>query len=269
MTPNLSVYWDTIKLKYEKSTDVWVDFDSPESEYSYTLTYDAPTNTLIFLVPDSLHIIIDYTTLITENGLVSVENSVEVGGKAQVADVISAYFRVQEHSGGASGSNNEITLLKQDGLTNVPLPNATFLLYGPMGDPSAIPPSGASKNIITNDGKILRYIGAYTTGSNGTSVIETQYLTVGGPYALVEQVAPQGYELLKKPVYFYFYDQDPNGIIQSVTTLIAIENFSGIFVIPETGGTGTFYMVIIGIVLVTLPIVYKIIRRKRERRLKN
>lgn len=269
MTPNLSVYWDTIKLKYEKSTDVWVDFDSPESEYSYTLTYDAPTNTLIFLVPDSLHIIIDYTTLITENGLVSVENSVEVGGKAEVTDVISAVFRVQEHSGGASGSNNEITLLKQDGLTNVPLPNATFLLYGPMGDPSAIPPSGASKNIITNDGKILRYIGAYTTGSNGTSVIETQYLTVGGPYALVEQVAPQGYELLKKPVYFYFYDQDPNGIIQSVTTLIAIENFSGIFVIPETGGTGTFYMVIIGVVLVTLPIAYKIIRRKRERRLKN
>ncbi|MEE1281612.1 MAG: SpaA isopeptide-forming pilin-related protein [Acutalibacteraceae bacterium] len=267
MSKNISVYWDSIKLKYEKSTDVWVDFNDPKSEYKYTLTYDPVTNTMTFVVPDSLHIIIDYTTLITENGLVSVENSVEVGGKAQVADVISAHFNVQEHSGGASGSNHEITLLKQDGLTNAPLANATFLLYGPMGDPFAVSPSGASQKIITENGKELKFIGSYTTGSDGTVLIESQYLTKGGPYALVEYKAPESYELLESPVYFYFYDQDPNGEIQSVTTLIAIENFSGIAILPATGGIGPFTMATIGIVFMIFPILYSLIRRNKERRL--
>lgn len=269
MTPNLSVYWDSIKLKYENGvgTDEWIDFNSPESKYTYTVTYDPPTNSLTFEVPDSLHIVIDYTTLITESGFVSVENSVVVDGKAEVADVIDALFRVQEHSGGASGSNHEITLLKQDGLTNVPLPNATFLLYGPMGDSSAVRPPGVSQTIVTEDGTILKFIGVYTTGEDGTSVIETQYLTLGGPYALVEQVAPEGYELLENPVYFYFYEPDPDGKIQTVTTLIAIENFNGIFLIPETGGIGADSLAIIGAVLVTFPVLYSLIRRKRERRL--
>ncbi|MBE6756888.1 MAG: LPXTG cell wall anchor domain-containing protein, partial [Ruminococcaceae bacterium] len=268
MTPNLSVYWDSIKLKYEDGvgTDVWVDFDSPESRYTYTVTYDPSANSLTFIVPDSLHIIIDYTTLITESGLVSVENSVMVDGKAEVADVIDAFFHVQEHSGGASGSNHKTTLLKQDGLTNIPLPGATFLLYGPMGDPDAVLPSGVSPTIITEDGTVLRFIGKYTTGADGTSVIETQYLTIGGPYALVEYIAPEGYELLTSPVYFYFYDPDPDGVIQTVTTLIAVENFNGSFLIPETGGMGTFNMAIIGIALVAFPVLYSFVRRKRERR---
>ncbi len=269
MTPNLSVYWESIKLKYEDGvgTDVWVDFDSPESRYTYTVTYDPTTNSLTFIVPDSLHIIIDYTTLITESGLVSVENSVLVDGKAEVADIVDALFNVQEHSGDASGSNQKITLLKQDGITDMPLANASFLLYGLKGDSAAVRPAGVSPTIITDDGKVLKFIGVYTTGADGTSVIESQYLTVGGPYALVEHVAPEGYELLEKPVYFYFYQDDPNGEMQTVTTLVAIENFNGSFLIPETGSTGTFFLATIGIALVAFPILYSLIRRKRERRL--
>ena len=136
-----------------------------------------------------------------------------------------------------------------------------------MGDPAATRPAGVPQTITTDNGTVLRFIGTYTTGPDGTSVIETQYLTVGGPYALVEYVAPEGYELLKKPTYFYFYDQDPNGEMQTVTTLIAIENFAGSFLIPETGGMSTFNLAIIGIALVALPILYSLIRRKRERRL--
>lgn len=268
MTSNLSVYWDSIKLKYEDGvgTDVWVDFDSPESKYTYTVTYDPPTNSLTFVVPDSLHIIIDYTTLVTESGMVSVENSVEVDGKAEIADVVDALFNVQEHSGGASGSNQKTTLIKQDGLTNKPLPGATFLLYGLKGDSAAARPAGAPQTIITEDGTILKFIGAYTTGVDGTSVIESQYLTVGGPYALVEYVAPEGYELLEKPVYFYFYQDDPNGEMQTVTTLVAIENFKGSFVIPETGGMGVLNVAIIGVCLAAFPILYSFVRRKRVRK---
>lgn len=266
MTPNLSVYWDTIRLTYENENGEMIDFNSPESKHTYIVTYDSITNSLMFIVPDSLHVIIEYTTLITESGLVSVENSVLVDGKAEVADVISAFFRVQEHSGDASGSNHKITLLKQDGLTYFPLPGAVFLLYGPMGDPEAVLPEGAAQYVIADDGTVLRYIGSYTTGEDGTVPVETQYLTFGGPYAFVEMVAPEGYDMLQTPTYFYFYEQDPNGMIQTVTTIIAIENYKGYFIFPETGGIGTLPLAIVGVALMVSPVLYSIIRRKRGRR---
>ena len=90
---------------------------------------------------------------------------------------------------------------------------------------------------------------------------------MGGPYALVEKTAPQGYDLLDSPVYFYFYETDPDGLVQSVTTLITVENFSGGYTIPETGGIGTFLPATIGFALTASPVLYSIIRRKRERRL--
>ena len=267
MTSNLSVYWDSIKLLYEDENGNWIDFDSTESDYSYTVTYDQVSNKLTFIVPDELHIRIDYTTLITQSGLVSVNNAVKIDGKAEVSDIIDAVFRVDEYSGGASGSLHNITLLKQDGDTDLPLPDVTFYLYGPMGDLDATVPSGADESITAENGTTLHYIGSYTTGDDGTVYIETQYLTLGGPYAFVEAAPPTGYSILEKPAYFYFYEPDPNGIIQTVTTLIAIENYTYGFVLPETGGTGTLPLTIIGIALMAFPILYSILRRKRERRL--
>ena len=269
MTANLSVYWDSIKLEYEVSHGNWIDFNSEQSNYTYTVTYDPTTNKLTFVVPDELHIRIDYTTLITESGLVSVRNSIVVDGKAEVSDMVDAIFRVDEHSGDASGSNNEITLIKQDGITNLPLSGATFRLYGPMGLLASQVPSGVPRTITAVDGTTLYYIGTYQTGEHGTCKIETQYLTPGGPYALIETVAPAEYQLLDSPVYFYFYDTDANGQIQTVTTLIAIENFSGSELIPETGSMGIYNMAIIGFALTAYPVLYSLIRRKRERRRKN
>ncbi len=266
MTANLSVYWDSIKLYYEDKNGNWIDFDEGLDNYSYTVTYDQAANRLTFVIPDELHIRIDYTTLITESGLISVNNTVKVEGKAQASDVIDAVFKVEDHSGGASASMHSLTLLKQDGTTDVRLPNVTFLLYGPMGDPGAVLPDSVSKTMVTEDGTKLQFIGAYTTGDDGTVDIKTQYLTVGGPYALVEHVPPIGYNILQKPVYFYFYEPDPDGIIQTVTTLIAVENYSYGFVLPETGGTGTLPFTIFGIALMAFPILYSILRRKRERR---
>ncbi len=268
MTHNLSVYWDSIKLLYQdKTTGNWIDFDSVGSRHTYTVTYDQTANRLTFVLPDELHIRIDYTTLITESGQVSVNNAVKVDGKAQVTDIIDATFKVEQHSGGATGSIHNITLLKQDGDTDERLPDVGFLLYGPMGDPDAVPSDGADESIVTDYGKRLYYIGSYTTGDDGTVKIETQYLTFGGPYALVESNPPEGYMKLSKPVYFYFYEPDPSGITQTVTTLISVENFSYGFVLPETGGTGTLPLAIIGFVLMAAPILYSTIRRKRERRL--
>lgn len=267
MTDNLSVYWDSIKLYYENGAGNWIDFNSDDSTYDYSVTYDQTANRLTFILPDELHIRIDYTTLITESGLVSVDNAVKVEGKAEVSDIYDAIFKVEQHSGDASGSVNNIIMLKQDGDTDERLPNVTFLLYGPMGNPDAVVPDGAEESIVTDSGKNLHYIGSYTTGADGTSKIETQYLTIGGPYALVEVAPPDGYMKLESPVYFYFYETDPNGVIQTVTTLVVVENYTYGFVLPETGGTGTLPLAIIGFAMTAFPILYSTIRRKRERRL--
>lgn len=266
MTQNISVYWNTIKLFYEDENGDWIDFDADNSAYEYTVTFDQITNKLTFVVPDKLHIRIDYTTLITETGLVSVNNTVSINAKAQASDLVGATFTVQSHSGGASGSLNNITLLKQDGETDQRLPNVTFLLYGPMGDSDATVPDNAAEHILTDTDQKLKYIGSYTTGSDGTVVIENQYLTPGGPYALVEVSPPDGYVPLEKPVFFYFYESGPNNMIQSVTTLISVENYTYGFVLPETGTGGILFLTLIGFALMTLPILYKKIRRDQERR---
>lgn len=267
MTENLSVYWSSIVLLYEDKNGNWIDFHSGESDYDYTVTYDQIHNRLTFVLPDSLHIRIDYTTLLTESGYVSINNSVRIEGKAEVTDVVDAVFRVDEHSGGASGSNNQMALIKHDGTTFAPLPGATFLLYGPMGDPYATLPNGAAASITAYDGSTLRYIGQYTTGSDGSVIIKTQYLTIGGPYALVETVAPEGYNLLDEPVYFYYNAQSPDDTIPTVSTLLSVENYTYGFVFPETGGTGILPTAIIGAALIAYPVLYSSIRRKRERRL--
>ncbi len=267
MTGNLSVYWSTIKLMYEDPQGNWIDFDSPDSVYTYQVTFDTVHNRLTFTLPDSLHMRIDYTTLITDDGFVSLNNNVRVDGKANVTDVFDAIFRVEDHSGEAAGSNNRIALLKQDGLTYAPLPGATFLLYGPMGDPEATLPAGVQRYFETDSGETLGYIGSYTTGADGSVLVQTQYLTVGGPYAFIETVAPNGYKLLDKPAYFYFHETDPNGKIPTVTTIMAIENYNDVFVLPGTGGFGVQHLTVIGLTLTVTPILYSIIRRKRERRL--
>ncbi len=267
MSSELSVYWASIKLYYEDANGNWIDFDSDGSTYKYTVTFDQTTNKLTFVVPDELHIRIDYTTLITQSGYVSVNNSVSIDGKAQVSDIIDAIFKVEEHSGGASGSIHNITLIKQDGTTNAPLQDVTFHMYGPMGDPHATLPDGVTISITTDKNETLYYIGSYTTGTDGTVIIETQYLTLGGPYALVEKAPPEGYLPLDKPTYFYFYELDSDGIVQTVTTIVTVANYNYGFVFPETGGMGTFPLATIGISLMALPVLYSIIRRKRERRL--
>ncbi len=266
MTENLSVYWASIKLKYQDAQGNWVDFDSEQSEYEYTITYDQANNKLTFVVPDELHIIIDYQTLITESGMVSVSNAIVVDGKAEVSDIVDAIFRVNEYSGGASGSNNEITLIKQDGITNLPLKGAKFMLFGPLGDSSAqLPPGVFNRTITTKDGKVLYYIGTYETGEDGSCNVETQFLTQGDLFAFVELVAPEGYDLMTEPVYFYFYATDPDGFIQTVTTLIAIENFKGSPIISETGGNGVLNLAMIGFAFMASPILYSFIRRKRKK----
>ncbi len=270
MSENLSLYWDSIKLFYQDANGDWVSFNDSASQYECTVRYDQENNMLTFIVPDSLPIKIDYTTLITKSGTVSVKNAVAVVGKAYVSDIINAQFHVEEHSGGASGSAHDITLLKQDGMTGTPLPGASFLLYGPVGAVTKPVPEGYSREIILEDGTRVYYIGYYSTGVDGTIKITSQYLNYGGPYMFVEDIAPEGYEILAEPVTFYYYNDAPNERIPTVTTLIAIENYKGGYILPETGGIGVLPIYITGGLLISLSTVFLLcyIKKDKERRRK-
>lgn len=268
MSPNLAVYWDTIKLRYKNEAGEWVDFTPTDEKYKYEVFYDATDNLLTFKIPDELPIIIDYTTLVTEKGEVPVVNTVKVDGKANVSDIIDAEFKVTTQSGSASGSMHNFTLIKQDGITNSRLPNAKFALYAWV-DAEITPPDGVARTIRSADGKRdLYYIGTYTTGEDGTQKIENQYLVDGGPYALVELEAPEGYQLMQNPVEFYFYTADPDGVTQTVTTLLAVENFNVGYILPETGSVGTLPFTICGLCLMAFPLLYRIQKRRKERRAK-
>ena len=189
-----------------------------------------------------------------------------IEGKAQVTDLINSQFQVAKHSGDASGSVHDLTLLKQDGITKLPLEGASFHLYGPVGDASEQLPEGAVRDIWTDHGFYLHYIGTYTTGADGTVNMSTQYLTEGGPYALVEAEAPPGYDKLIDPVYFYFYTEDPHGHHQSVSTIITVENVMVVNTLPQTGGIGTYTLYIIGDVLIALSAVFLLRYRNRRRK---
>ena len=268
MSPNLSVYWDTIKLRYKNEAGEWVDFTPTDEKYKYEVFYDATNNMLTFKIPDELPVIIDYTTLVTEKGEVPVVNTVKVDGKANVSDIIDAEFKVTTQSGSASGSKHNFTLIKQDGVTNDRLPDAKFALYA-WTNPNITPPSGTPKTVTASNGKTLYYIGTYTTGEDGTQKIENQYLTDGGPYALLELEAPEGYQLLEHPVEFYFYKNNTDKVTQTVTTLLAIQNFNvGGEILPETGSVGTLPFTICGVSLMALPLLYCIRTRRKERRRK-
>jgi uncharacterized surface anchored protein len=223
---------------------------------------------LSFKIPDELPVIIDYTTLVTEKGEVPVVNTVKVDGKANVSDIIDAEFKVTTQSGSASGSKHNFTLIKQDGVTNGRLPDAKFALYA-WTNPNITPPSGTPKTVTASNGKTLYYIATYTTGEDGTQKIENQYLTDGGPYALLELEAPEGYQLLEHPVEFYFYKNNTDKVTQTVTTLLAIQNFNvGGEILPETGSVGTLPFTICGVSLMALPLLYCIRTRRKERRRK-
>ncbi|MBE6747014.1 MAG: LPXTG cell wall anchor domain-containing protein [Ruminococcaceae bacterium] len=265
MTKNLSIYWETIKLYYyDNNINDWVNFDDSD-KYTYSVTYDQESNALTMVVPDSLKIKMDYTTLVLETGNVSVENSVKIEGKANVSDIVNSLFHVSDHMGDASGSVHNITLLKQDSVTGALLKDAQFALYGPVGDPDAIIPVGVNSSITASNGTRLYYIGTYTTDENGIYEIETQYLSVGGPYALVETKAPAGYQIMAQPAHFFFYSEDPTGTYNTVTTLIAVPNTNFSYVLPATGGFGTMPFILSGYALMTVAVTVLIIRRKRSR----
>lgn len=105
---------------------------------------------------------------------------------------------------------------------------------------------------VTVDGKAL----ILTTGEDGTAV--SPQLTCGA-YFLVESRAPAGYHLLEESVCVTV----TSGAAAAEAQVVRIANESGVL-LPETGGVGTTWLLVIGAVLVLTALVLLVARRRMK-----
>ena len=161
---------------------------------SIVVQHDDKTNTLTFTeVPDETTFVIIYQARVLGSGNVTYSNTIKFGSfEMTVAD-----NTVVESSGGGTGSNPSITIVKRDSeaLSRV-LAGATFQLFY-MENDEQVPVYDGSGQIVT-----------FTTGDDGKVLIIGNLQSLGWTlwtdrqYCLVETVAPTGYQLDEEPVCF-------------------------------------------------------------------
>ena len=84
---------------------------------------------------------------------------------------------------------------------------------------------------------------------------------------LVETQAPEGYNLLKNPIYFEITSKYENGVLVEHNTTngyyeMTVINKKG-FTLPETGGMGTIIFTVVGLGMMTVAAsAYVIMKRK-------
>ena len=121
-----------------------------------------------------------------------------------------------------------------------------------------------------------------------TSAITFGNLEVDTLYKLVEEKPPNGYAVISKEIFFalrpngstlslVIYDSSgnvisaPNGVSAEYITgnhllTVTVKNLRG-YELPSTGGTGIFFNILCGLLLMASPLVYGLsLRRKYERR---
>ncbi|MCD7918518.1 MAG: CHAP domain-containing protein, partial [Clostridiales bacterium] len=119
----------------------------------------------------------------------------------------------------------------------------------------------SKNNNTTLSGAVFTLSGSnstYTTKTDGTVTIEN--ITYGTEYTLTETTAPDGYNLLTEPIKFTisgsgtvtFTSGNENGVASATTEngsiVITVKNEAG-YVLPSTGGSGTWLYTLTGTVL--------------------
>lgn len=265
MSPNLSLYFDSVKVFYYESGD-WVQVTDCE------VSYVSEQNRLVLKVKDNKRIKITYTTIITENGSVDVYNTVRIDGFGEAQSAVNSTFSVSKTGGSASAGNLNFTLFKTDNMTN-PIPNVSFGLYTDLssaagGDSN---PNGLDETIevMDNEGNplTLYYYRTYTTGSAGWVIIENQALIQNHIYALKEIGTPEGCEPADGPFVFLF---NPDGMpvttsLTNVVTTMTVVNDLATYELPATGGYGTGAFITGGALLAGASLLLLSLRKRRRR----
>lgn len=170
-----------------------------------------------------------------------------------VTDLSGAVFRVYASEADArAGNANYLAPLDNagtahDSWTTDAAGNATIsgLRYTAWAD-------GVAQTKYINSGGTC----ADTTAGGANCVLNTKYQS----YWLVEVTALAGHQLLAEPVEIVIGDGSG---AQSAQVIVNQTNGGG-FVLPLTGGTGTLWLTIGGLVLLAFVLLFVVVRRRRE-----
>ena len=159
----------------------------------------------------------------------------------------------------------KVEMFKTSALTGEPLGGATFGLYNANG--------GLITTEVTNDkGQLLFQ----------TNIIEGIILREHVPYYMQELRAPPGYQLDDTKYWFCFCDEignyceTCNEVLAGLDAIrIPFEQIGKVnatnqlinYDLPATGGPGVYPLILVSVLFIVTPLVYRFIRRrKRERR---
>ncbi len=263
------VHWDLKKSGYTTSTDP----DNPSiTYYTYSLKYrvrlvnEKDTATEPFTEGKSYETngdaYLEYRNITTNNDV------------QQVSDIKYVSFSKPA----VHGFLAELMFTKTDAL-GVALPGAEFTLTHDdanctecHGDHTALTDSEAHQDNYVNE-HAIHHIGPYTAISDSEGAVSFTGIPSGHSYTLTETVVPAGYVA---PLSSYNVQVDYNVLtvtetLPDGTTKVwtgknnTVTNIMEVYLIPETGGTGTLIYTLFGIALMAFPILYSFIRRKRER----
>jgi len=176
---------------------------------SITIQHDSATNTLMFTeVPDETTFVIRYQARVLGIGNVTYSNTVKFGNYEKTIEETTTV----DSSGGGTGSNPSITLVKRDAdMLSVTLAGAIFQLFY-LENENQIPVKDKNGQNVT-----------FTTGADGRVLLVGNLqnlgwtLWAGRTYCLVEMAPPDGYELNNEPVYFILTEHPSSQIEFDIT----------------------------------------------------
>ncbi len=248
-----TIFWD---LKYSGyTTDQEVVGDTTTTHYYYSITYrvrlynekesfvEAPEN-----YATNGEAYLEYKTIVDTNG---VKDTSELKVLEFEKPVVEGYYE-------------SFSFTKNSDLGE-PLPGAQFTLTH--DDEACSECHGNGEPITT-----VSTIGPFVSQADGT--VDFGNIPSGHIYTLEETLVPNGFTKSGSTFSVQVaYDvltvteMKADGTIKFWTDDdYVIENPAEVFLLPETGGTGILPFTIIGFALMAFPILYSIIRRKRERR---
>ncbi len=265
------VHWDLKKSGYVTSTD---PDNSSITYYTYTLKYrvrlvnEKDTATEPFKEGKTYetngNAYLEYRNITTNNDV------------QQISDIKYVSFSKPA----VHGYLSELEFSKV-GASGEPVPGAQFTLAHDdasctlcHGDGTALTDSEAHQSNYTGT-HAVHHIGPYTATSNSEGTVSFSGIPSGHSYTLEETLVPSGYVAPQNSYRVNVSYNEltvveilPDGSTKTWTgNNNTITNIKEVYLLPETGGTGTSIYTLFGFTLMVAPILYCIIRRKKERRL--
>jgi hypothetical protein len=260
-TTNLQVYMNTISMFTEtRIGGVW---NGSWRAQPFTINTGAlwsvnvvNKNQIQFVIPNGQPVMITYDAL-AQVGIGApggtIGNSINIFGNS--ADVSTGSYVVQQSQVGASASNQDLMVFKQDPVHNINVRGAVFDLYV-VNLATDIPPGGLSFDLEIGGLTFTRLNQSVVTNNSGVAVFSNPWIVPSYDfmYLLVETTTPAGYPALAVPANYTFLTINPTISTASINSALnsmqtdpnitwsarpAVNNVSDFIVINNIPNPGT------------------------------